>query len=234
MLPSPEVVVLVSADAEWRALRELFPKADCQSSPFGEWFHPPQPAVPISNPMPAYIYFQGGWGKISAAASTQYVIDRWKPRLLVNLGTCGGFEGAVERGEILLARRTIVYDIYEQMGDSQAHIDHYSTDLDLSWLEGRIPPGVRVELLVSADRDLASDELTELRGRFGAVAGDWESGAIAWVAQRNRVRCLIVRAVSDLVGASGGEAYGNLELFHQSAQTLMRCLVEQLPIWLRA
>jgi len=48
------------------------------------------------------------------------------------------------------------------------------------------------------------------------------------------VRCLIVRAVSDLVGASGGEAYGNLELFHQSAQTLMRCLVEQLPIWLRA
>lgn len=231
--PQPEVVVLVSANAEWRALRGLYPSALVQESPFGEWFYPPERAGMRTGNLPPYIFFQGGWGKVSAAASTQYVIDRWHPRLLINLGTCGGFEGLVERGTIILARRTVVYDIYEQMGDAQSHIDHYTTEIDLSWLEGRMPPGVLVDVLISADRDLVPEELNELHQRFGARAGDWESGAIAWVAQRNKVRCLILRGVSDLVGACGGEAYGDLELFHQSALEIMRRLVEQLPAWLR-
>ncbi|RPI83169.1 MAG: hypothetical protein EHM41_16570 [Chloroflexi bacterium] len=45
-------------------------------------------------------------GKISAAASTQYIIDRWNPDLLINLGTCGGFEGCIERGAVVLVEKT--------------------------------------------------------------------------------------------------------------------------------
>jgi adenosylhomocysteine nucleosidase len=77
---------------------------------------------------------QAGWGKIAAACATQYAINRWKPSLLVNLGTCGGFEGSIQRGEILLVDRTIVYDILEQMGDSDALIDYYTSQIDTSWL----------------------------------------------------------------------------------------------------
>jgi nucleoside phosphorylase len=62
------------------------------------------------------LFFWGGWGKIAAAGSTQYVIDRWRPQLLVNLGTCGGFDGAIERDMVVLAIKTVVYDIVEQMG----------------------------------------------------------------------------------------------------------------------
>jgi adenosylhomocysteine nucleosidase len=101
-----------------------------------------------------YLFFQGGWGKIAAAAWTQYVIDRWRPKLLVNLGTCGGFEGRIERGEILLVEKTIVYDITEQMGDAQQAIDHYSTEIDLTWLGEPYPLAVQRSLLVSGDRDL--------------------------------------------------------------------------------
>jgi nucleoside phosphorylase len=50
---------------------------------------------------------------------------------------------------------------------------------------------------VSADRDLIIGEVERLKTEYGAIAGDWESGAIAWVAARNRTRCLILRAVSD-------------------------------------
>jgi len=64
------------------------------------------------------------------------------------------------------------------------------------------------------------------------VAADWESGAIAWVAQRNRVRCLILRGVTDLVGPNGGEAYGNLELFQSRTREVMQTLIGQLPDWL--
>lgn len=179
------------------------------------------------------VFFHGGWGKIAAAASTQYVIDRWSPALLVNLGTCGGFEGEIEKGTIILAERTLVYDIIEQMGDYDEHIAHYTTDIDLSWLGGGYPQKVLRTLLVSGDRDLLVEDIPRLKAEFGAVAGDWESGAIAWVAARNNTRCLILRGVTDLVGSSGGEAYeGNIQVFVEGATKILSRLVDSLPGWI--
>src|SRR5919112_5615939 len=123
------VVVVVSADAEWRAVRSLFPTIEASSTPLGESFAVTLPGRADINPV---VFFHGGWGKIAAAASTQYVIGQWQPDLLVNLGTCGGFAGYIESGEIVLANRTIVYDIQELMGDPVAALAHYDTAIDLS------------------------------------------------------------------------------------------------------
>jgi adenosylhomocysteine nucleosidase len=134
---------------------------------------------------------------------------------------------------VILAERTVVYDILEQMGDPDEAIAHYATEIDLSWLGDDAPTPVRRTLLVSADRDLVVGEIAELAGRFGAVAGDWESGAIAWVAARHGIPCLILRGVTDLVSEEGGEAYaGNVSLWHSATDQVMRSLIEQLPLWL--
>ncbi len=226
---SPRVVVLISADIEWQAVRQLYPVVTPNHSPFGEWF---LLDLEVSGRVEAVIIFHGGWGKISAAASAQYVVDRWKPDLLINLGTCGGLAGAAERGEIILAERTVVYDIIEQMGDCEAHIAHYATDLDLSWLGDDYPLVVRRTLLVSGDRDLLAEDVPRLQEQYGAVAGDWESGAIAWVAARNQTRCLILRGVTDLVSCRGGEAYGNIELFAANARQVLEILLASLPAWI--
>jgi adenosylhomocysteine nucleosidase len=217
------VVAIISANAEWRAARDLLSAPAVQSTPMGEWFE--QDGV---------LYLHGGWGKISAAATAQYVIDRFKPDLLVNIGTCGGFAGAIETGTVILVERTIVYDIIEQMGDGAEAIAHYSTELDLSWLKEPYPHPVRRGLLVSADRDIVVEDIPHLVAQYGAVAADWESGAIAWVAKKNNVRCLILRGVTDLVGGQGGEAYGNVDLFHKRTKVVIKDLVEQLPDWLNA
>lgn len=224
--PSPRIIALISADLEWRAIRTLFPQSELTDTPFGEWF---LEAVGDES----VVFFHGGWGKIAAAASTQYAIDRWSPALLINLGTCGGFEGHVEKGTVILAERTIVYDIVEQMGDYDDHLDHYTTDIDLSWIGSALPGDVCRTLLVSGDRDLLVEEVPRLHERYGAVAGDWESGAIAWVAARNNIRCLILRGVTDLVGHSGGEAYGNIELYARNAAQVLGRLVAMLPQWVR-
>ena len=190
--------------------------------------------------------FHGGWGKISASATAQYAIDHFQPDLLINLGTCGGFEGRISRGTVILVTKTIVYDIIEQMSDPDEAIEHYSTELDLSWLpdgglwtEDRVqpsdlhrPPSTVHGLLVSADRDIVAQDIPMLIEKYGAVAADWESGAIAWVAKKNGVRCLILRGVTDLVSPTGGEAYGNIELFHENTKSVMKKLVAQLPKWL--
>ena len=73
------------------------------------------------------------------------------------------------------------------------------------------------------------EEIELLAGKYQAVAGDWESGAIAYVSALNRTRCLILRGVSDLVGGDGGEVYGNEEMFRQRASMVMEKLVRMLP-----
>jgi adenosylhomocysteine nucleosidase len=222
--------ITISAGAEWRAVRNYYGKSvqlspNGETSPFGEWFEMEIAGLPV-------VFVQGGWGKISAAASTQYLLGRWKPEILINLGTCGGFAGEIERGTIVMAERTLVYDIIEQMGDPQAAIRHYSVDLDLSWLHEPYPQPVHRGLLVSADRDICLPDIPMLMERYHAFAADWESGAIAWVASRNGTRCLILRGVSDLVGAGGGEAYGAIEVFHEASRQVMEPMLKALPEWL--
>lgn len=227
----PRIVVLISANVEWGIVRELFPDKELSMAPFGEWFVHQGDIAGTSDPI---IFFHGGWGKISAAATAQYAIDRWAPDLLINLGTCGGFAGAIDKGTIILVERTLVYDIYEQMGDHDEHIAHYTTNLDLSWLNEPYPHPVQRGLLVSGDRDIRVEDIPSLRAEYGAVAGDWESAAIAWVAQHNDTRCLILRGVTDLVGADGGEAYdGNIHVFVDGARGILKQLLDALPAWLR-
>lgn len=228
--PHPPII-LISANAEWRAVKPHFPHAQIQHSPYGEFFQANLP-VPGDAPCSEVIFLHGGWGKISAAASAQYAIDRWQPHLLVNLGTCGGFSGRVERGAIVLVEKTIVYDIIEQMSDAQQAIADYATQLDLSWLPQTLPHPVLRTTLVSADRDLLVQDIPDLITRYDAVAGDWESGAIAYVAAHNQVRLLILRGVTDLVGSHGGDAYGNWEFYQQATNEIMSQLLLALPDWL--
>jgi adenosylhomocysteine nucleosidase len=227
-------IIIVSANAEWQVAKGLFPEAQLQQSPFGEFFNLTLDTWHLT-------LFHGGWGKISAAATAQYVIDRFKPDLLINLGTCGGLDGSalaseagagVERGTIILVEKTIVYDIIEQMTEGEEEIEFYTTKLDLSWLPRVLPFPVLRGPLLSGDRDIVAEDIPALIKKYNAVAADWESGAIAWVAKKNNVRALILRGVSDLVSPSGGEAYGDYPLFIERTNVIMKKLFSQLPKWL--
>jgi adenosylhomocysteine nucleosidase len=220
-----KIIVLISAIAEWNAVKPLFPDAKLRRFPFGECFDILIQDEHIS-------FFHSGWGKIASAGSMQYVLDRYSPDLVVNLGTCGGFEEVVEQGDIILVDRTYVYDIVELMGDLDI-VSYYASSLDLSWLTEPYPFPVRRGLIASADSDLPPGKIPFLKSH-GAIAADWESAALAWVAERNKARLLILRGVSDMVSEDGGEAYNNIEMFNERARGIMEQLVEQLPEWLNA
>jgi len=224
-----KVIVVISADVEWRVFKPLFQTVTVDKTPYGECFK--SNLADVEDPI---LFLHGGWGKIAAAGSVQYAIDRWKPKLIINLGTCGGFEGVVDHQEILLIEKTIVYDIIEQMSDSDDYLNHYITEIDLSWLPLPYPHSVKRTLMVSGDRDLLVDEIPELQKKFGAIAGDWESGAIAYVAKRNHVKLLILRGVSDIVGNKGSQAYGNITYFQESAGEILEGLLRSLPDWIKA
>ena len=123
----------------------------------------------------------------------------------------------------MLVERTLVYDIIEQMGDAAAAIAHYTTEIDLSWLQEPFSITVQGLLLVSADRGLIAEEIPRLKDEFGVIAH---------VDTRNQIRCLILRGVTDLVGSESGEAYGNINVFAERAKTIMTMLVDSLTDWM--
>jgi adenosylhomocysteine nucleosidase len=227
MTDAVSAVILISAGAEWRALfpdlvARLPGHSPVTTSPYGEWFK-----ARVNDRR--VIFLHGGWGKVAAAASAEYAISRWQPERILNLGTCGGFAGLAEPGEILLAEETVIYDIIEQMGDPQEAIRHYSTRPRLEGLPEKLPFPLRRVRLISADRDILPAEIPALISKFGAVAADWESGAIAWVAERHNLPCIILRGVTDVVSTTGGEAYGDIEVFRSRARGIMQKLISYLP-----
>lgn len=219
-----KVVVIISAIAEWKAVRRIFPQLAVSASPYGE------AAVLHHHGWPLTLY-HSGWGKTASAGMMQYVVDHDQPDLIVNLGTCGGFEGITNLGDIILVERTFIYDIVELMGDYNIQ-DYYASSLDLGFLAEPYPYPVRKGILASADSDLPPDKIAFLKSH-DAIAGDWESGALAWVAAKNAARLLILRGVSDLVNEQAGEAYNNLALFEERTKLVMQTLFDQLPDWLK-
>lgn len=216
--------VLISANAEWRVVKLLFEREKIGTSPYGEYFFADVDGERV-------LFFQGGWGKVAAAGSAQYVIDYFHPARLINIGTCGGVEGRIQRFDVVALEKVVIYDIEEAIGDSKEAIAEYSTSL---LLPERLPvPAVKVTMY-SADRDLTAAVLRELDAQYQPVVVDWESGAIAWVAHRNATPLLILRGVTDLVSPDKAEAQGDLQLFQNNTGRVMQNLVADLPKWLAA
>jgi adenosylhomocysteine nucleosidase len=220
-----KIAVVISANAEWQSVRPQFPNVEVEHYLYGEFFHAALDGWPV-------MFFHTGWGKTASAGALQYILDHYAPDLVFNLGTCGGIAGTVQRGDVILVERAFIYDIMELM-DSADVTDYYATSLDLSWLAEPYPYPVRRGLIASADSDLLPEKILFLSSR-GVLAADWESASMAWVAQKNNARLLILRAVSDLVSEEGGEVYGAIESFHERTREIMQTLVEQLPGWLNA
>lgn len=217
--PAPRAVILISANAEWQAVLHHV-ALDVQHSPYGDW------AVHDFGGERAVI-FHGGYGKTAAAGSTQYAIDRWHPRLLMNLGTAGGFSPELHVGDVVLVTKTTIYDLYEAMGDAAETIADYASTLDTSRWPKRLASRVHPAPIVSADRDLIPAEVGKLRETYKTGVGDWESGSIAFVARKNGVPVIILRAITDVLDPEHpSPTTGNVDAWKRETEIVMAALLD--------
>lgn len=221
------IIILICANAEWKAILKFHKNILLLQSPFGKYFILANQIVNKE-----IIFFQTGCGKINSSAASQYVIDNWNPEILVNLGTCGGFENEVIVGDIITVNETVIYDIIEELGTIDDTLESYRTKIDISWIESQHIPLHKTFIMVSADKDIDPDDIEELKRKYKAVAADWESGSIAYIAIKNNVKCLIQRGVSDIVGKDTTEIYGNYELFEERVENLINLLLRNLEPFL--
>ncbi|MCX6244648.1 MAG: hypothetical protein NTU98_08075 [Bacteroidetes bacterium] len=225
------IVIMVCSDFEWDYVIDHFKPEKLTQTPYGVWFINEHQ----SNEKRQVKWFHGGWGKIASSGSTQYAIDKWQPELIINIGTCGGFKGKIEKDQVILIDRTVVYDMIDLFGESGNSLKKFKTAINLDWLMDETIKNQPKALMVTADQDLAPERITELYNKYGAIVGDWESGAIAWVAARNGQRLLILRGVSDLVGLDGGDIYGKPEpIVREGVKSVMQNLIKIIEKFIRA
>ncbi|MHB9146694.1 MAG: 5'-methylthioadenosine/S-adenosylhomocysteine nucleosidase [Symbiobacteriia bacterium] len=217
----PDLVVQVSAGLEWRSLLNLLGKGALpgETTPVG---HSVEVVIDTNSGPLAARLLHGGVGKIHSAAAAQYAICTWQPQLLALIGTCGALDPSLRELDVIVASRTIVYDIDAGMGEATAaRIARFTTGLPALCEPPHLPPGTRCGTLLTADHDLTQANADQVRQRFDALAADWESGAVARVCAMNRTPCLVLRGVSDIPDA---DVAGQLGKYEQNTPPVMERL----------
>ncbi|MEN8163254.1 MAG: hypothetical protein ABFS37_03925 [Acidobacteriota bacterium] len=141
---------------------------------------------------------RSGPGKVAAAAATQAAIQYLDPAVIVSFGVAGSPDSSTVPGTMVIAR-TVVDVALEELGDLPVEIPskfESPTEFRNAFLG---VPGSTEGLVLCWEGQVASPSRrppTEgLRG--GPVAVDWESAAVAQVAQMWDIPWAVFKVVSD-------------------------------------
>jgi adenosylhomocysteine nucleosidase len=189
-----KLAIQICAEHEWECTKSILKIKEnrLRLQPFGQYFehtiHEHQAVI-----------YKSGATKTRSAAACQYAIDTWHPDGVINLGTCGGVGKNLRKRKVILGKKTIQYDVLQNFGKPSSKFKReLKTDLDLSWVDlSRVSGRICIGTIASADRDLDEEQRGILQ-RKRVLAADWESASIAAICRLNRIRCLILRGVSDI------------------------------------
>jgi adenosylhomocysteine nucleosidase len=149
-----------------------------------------------------------GPGRKNAARATEVLIDGHRPSQVVSAGFAGGLSPQLKRNDILIADRLV-----DVSGGADIPVCHTDRDeqcrqeclpldrqecLSLDRQECLSSPGVHRGALLTADRVVRlPSERQSLFQRYGALAVDMETFAVAEVCRRRQVAFSSVRVVND-------------------------------------
>ena len=156
-----------------------------------------------------------GIGKVSAALTTQLLIDKYNPRFIFNFGTCGGMNDSVKILNYYAVEKCCQYDFDLSAIDDvpvgyiqeygKVYFDAYVNGLD--FLEKRN--------IASSDKFTHKDEDVKTINDMNCSICDMEAGAIAQVCTSNNVPFVAIKGISDVHG-NGTQP----EQFCQNLQTV--------------
>lgn len=152
-----------------------------------------------------------GIGKVNAAMSTQIMIDKFSPDVIINSGIAGSISRELKIGDIVISKDCVQHDFDgTQMGDPKGLIQYNDeTRIDIP-----VNPDI-AQKLYDACKDLENTNVvlgriatgdifvaekamrSAIASEFSALACEMEGGAVAQVCYRNAVPCAILRCISD-------------------------------------
>ena len=149
-----------------------------------------------------------GVGKVNSAITTQYIIDNYHPKYIINTGIAGSLNGELKAGDLIIAHKTVQHDFdVTAFGNPRGYIDNgtepdkptfFHSDKNLTEKFVNNLQNVFVGTIATGDIFVNDEGLKEqIRNDFNADATDMESAAIVQTAERNNVPVIILRTISD-------------------------------------
>lgn len=154
-----------------------------------------------------------GIGKVSAALTTQKIIDTYAPNLILNFGTAGGMNDSVKILNYYLVDKCCQFDfdLRELDGVPLGYIQEYKTAYFKTTTDGI--DFLEKSSLASADR--FTNDVNDINSinEIGCSLRDMEGGAIAQVCYSNNTPLYMVKGITDVYGSGTAQDqfYENLK-----------------------
>lgn len=163
-----------------------------------------------------------GIGKVNAAAVTALLIREFEVTEVINLGVCGG---SLPAKSLIVASSVVQYDFdTTAFGDELGQLDGFDSPyIKTDDISQRFACDAR-GVIASGDKFIADENQVKfLAERFNAIGFDMESGAVAQICAKAKIKFAVLRVVSD-----GGNAdeYENFKVL--AAQKGVEAVVRYL------
>ncbi len=158
------------------------------------------------------VLLKSGIGKVNAAMSTTLLLQKYKPDVIINTGSAGGFDADLEVGAIIISDEVRHHDVdvtvfgYE-MGQVPQMPAAFLSSADLmehavKAVEELGEHAYAVGLIATGDSFMDNAERVEVvRGHFpGMKAAEMEAAAVAQVCHQFGTPFVVIRALSDIAG----------------------------------
>ncbi|WP_111976796.1 5'-methylthioadenosine/S-adenosylhomocysteine nucleosidase [Algibacillus agarilyticus] len=160
-----------------------------------------------------------GVGKTAAAMSTTIVIDRFKPKFVINTGSAGGFAQELNIGDLVISSEVRHHDvdltafgfeIGQGFGFPAAfHADKKLVELAKLAASEQSALQYKIGLICSGDSFMACpDRVSKAREQFpDMIAVEMEAAPIAQVCQQFGTPFVVIRALSDIAGKTSHQSF---------------------------
>lgn len=167
---------------------------------------------------------RSGIGKVNAALSTSLLLDHFKVTEVINTGSAGAIDSKFNVGDIILAKDCVFHDVdathfdyaYGQVPKMPAR---YDSNVDLLEDFQKILNNMNIPAIIgtigTGDSFITDkvkfNQILELIPDISAV--EMEAAAITQVCYQYQVPFIVVRSISDIVGANSNmEFYEYLDM----------------------
>ena len=188
------ICIQICSKREWRALKDILNINEdlVGCTPYGEYIYK-------SIVGKECIFYHSGATKTKSSGACQYAIDKWNPQFIFVLGTCGGVSEKLNLLDIVITNKTVQYDCINRMEDkSPIFYEVLTEDIDNGWIDFEgLSLNMFEGLIATADQDLGKEQMDKLRSE-NVLCADWESGAISHICKLNKIKCCILRGITDI------------------------------------
>lgn len=165
------------------------------------------------------VLLKSGIGKVNAAMSTTILLQHFKPELVINTGSAGGFDKDLEVGSIVISDEVRHHDVdvtafgYE-MGQVPQMPAAFQSNPELMELAEKAVSELEdlpyaIGLIATGDSFMNDPERVEsVRSHFPEMkAAEMEAAAVAQVCYQFDTAFVVIRALSDIAGKESSVSF---------------------------